>query len=326
MANLNKIAITTGDRNGIGFEIAVKALCQLRRRPRNTVFFLFRHRSQEISQKKLFLLLDRSWQRKTFFSLSEALAFLDNSNGPYEKNSSLPSHLLIDLSLTSSEAHWVLEASKACLTKKLTSLVTGPLSKKLTIQLPGQPVGHTGIFRHLLPKKPLFMGFAGSFFNVLLATDHIPLRSVEKTLTPALMADAFTAALNFKKLLGLKKPVAVLGLNPHAGEAGALGAFEQLRGWPPNMVGPLVPDAAFLKKNWRKHSVFVALYHDQGLIPFKMQHGQESGVHITLGLPFIRTSVDHGTAYDLFNKGLANPASMQEAIRLNLKLLGVRNV
>lgn len=220
----------------------------------------------------------------------------------------------------------MLEASRACLDKRLSSLVTGPLSKKLTKKLPGQPVGHTGIFRQLLPKSPLFMGFAGSFFNVLLATDHIPLSSAEKALSPALLSDALTAAVRFKKMLGLKNPTAVLGLNPHAGEGGLLGSFEQQQRWPEAVVGPLVPDAAFLKKNWKRYSVFVALYHDQGLIPFKMQHGQESGVHITLGLPFIRTSVDHGTAYDLFNKDSANPASMLEAIRLNLKLLGVRNV
>ena len=91
---------------------------------------------------------------------------------------------------------------------------------------------------------------------------------------------------------------------------------------PKDADGPLVPDAAFLKKNWSKYSLFVCLYHDQGLIPFKMHHGQDSGVHLTLGLPFIRTSVDHGTAVDLFNKNLANYASMLEAIKLNIQLTG----
>ena len=85
------------------------------------------------------------------------------------------------------------------------------------------------------------------------------------------------------------------------------------------------PDAAFFKSNWKKYSSYLALYHDQGLIPFKMVHGQDSGVHITLGLPFIRTSVDHGTAKDIFNKNVANSHSMRDAILLNLKLLGNRD-
>ena len=316
MANLNKVALTTGDRNGIGFEVTVKALCKTRG-TKNTLFFLFRHTSQSKTQPDLFKKIDRHWQRKTFHSLDQALLFVESFSAK-----TLPPKLLIDLTLDSSEALWVLEASQACLQKKLDSLVTGPISKKLTQALPGRPVGHTGIFRKLLPKQPLFMGFAGKFFNVLLVTDHLPLSAVEKSLTPARLSSALASAEHFRKALRNRKPVAVLGLNPHAGEAGLLGAFEGRQRWPKNIVGPLVPDAAFLKKNWACYSVFVALYHDQGLIPFKMQHGQESGVHITMGLPFIRTSVDHGTAYDLFNKDLANPTSMLEAIRLNLKLLG----
>ena len=93
-----------------------------------------------------------------------------------------------------------------------------------------------------------------------------------------------------------------------------------------NIDGPISPDAAFLEKNLQRYSVFLCLYHDQGLIPFKSHHGQQSGVHITMGLPFVRTSVDHGTAADIFNKNRANPNSMCEAILLNLKLIGVKNV
>ena len=116
-----------------------------------------------------------------------------------------------------------------------------------------------------------------------------------------------------------------MGLNPHAGEKGIIGNCEAdlFRKLPSAFSGPLVPDAAFLKKNWKTYSLYLCLYHDQGLIPFKLVHGQDSGVHITLGLPFLRTSVDHGTAEDIFNKNVANHASMLEAIQLNLQLAGV---
>jgi len=120
-----------------------------------------------------------------------------------------------------------------------------------------------------------------------------------------------------------------LGLNPHAGDSGLIGSFDdlvlkpildRLRQEGFLIEGPLVPDVAFLKTNWKKYLAYVACYHDQGLIPFKMIHGFESGVHLTLGLPFIRTSVDHGTAKDLFDLDHADDRSMREAIKAALEL------
>jgi 4-hydroxythreonine-4-phosphate dehydrogenase len=89
---------------------------------------------------------------------------------------------------------------------------------------------------------------------------------------------------------------------------------KRLQGQKTSVLGPLVPDAAFHETNWKKYSFFVSLYHDQGLIPFKMAHGFGSGVNLTLGLPIWRTSVDHGTAKDLFGKNKADPGSMQDAL------------
>lgn len=325
--NLNKIALTCGDTDGIGFEVASKALSQMPERilTGKNLFFLFRSDSVERKQKKFLNLIDTRFVRMTFSSVEQSLLFLDS----IQHRSQLPQNLLIDLSLKTSPAEWVLKASLACQNKLLDSLVTGPLSKKLTVQLKGAPIGHTGIFRQLYPQKPLHMAFVGSDFNVILATDHISLSAVEKELTVKNFKSALVAAENLRSLLKNKKKIAVLGLNPHAGEAGLIGRFEKkmksvLK--PSKMEGFLSPDAAFFKKNLSRYSLFLALYHDQGLIPFKMHHGQDSGVHVTMGLPFIRTSVDHGTANDIFNQNIANPQSMIEAIQLNLKLLGVRNV
>ena len=319
MTSSKKIAVTTGDINGIGFEVTAKALSRISpaARGRNTLLFLFRHRSQEKIQPKYFRLIDKKWQRKTFESLDAALAFT-------KKSKVVPKNLLIDLALDSTPAEWVVQAATACKDGILASLITGPLSKSLTSALPLAALGHTGIFRQLFPERELFMSFVGKYFNVILATDHLPLSMVEDRLKTTGIDSVAAAAHQFGKLIQSKKKAAILGLNPHAGEGGLIGDTEKqlFSKVPKGLVGPLVPDAAFLKKNWRLYSAFICLYHDQGLIPFKMQHGQDSGVQLTLGLPFIRTSVDHGTAFDLFNKNVANANSMLEAIKLGIKLTG----
>ena len=320
MKSYNKIAITTGDKNGIGFEVTAKALSQIlpSAKQNKSIFFLYRHKSQITTQPQFFALLDKTWLRLTFNCLADALLYLNSI-----KNS-FPDNLLLDLSLATSEALWVAEAALACKNKKLSSLVTGPLSKKITSALPRKPLGHTGIFRHLFPNKKLFMSFIGKDFTVVLATDHVPLTKVEGLLKKDGLDPVFRAAQYLKLLIKSKKKIAVLGLNPHSGEDGLIGATEKqlFTKLPKGFVGPLVPDVAFLKKNWSAYSVFVCLYHDQGLIPFKMHHGQDCGVHLTLGLPFIRTSVDHGTAFNIFNKNIANPNSMLEAIKLGIELTG----
>ena len=321
LSKVRRVALTTGDVNGIGLEVSAKALAltssQIKKE--KSLFFLFRKFDQEKKQPQYFKLLDKKFTRLTFNSLDVALGFLST----LQYLEQLPKNTLIDLSLKESEAFWVYLATLACKYNLLHSLVTGPLSKTASVKLPNKPIGHTGIFRQVFPKNKMHMAFVGQHFNVLLATDHISFSNIEKTLLRSDLKSSLSAALSLKNLLKSKKPVGLLGLSPHAGEDGLIGQFEQkylknLKN--KNIEGPLVPDAAFLKKNWSKYSLYLCLYHDQGLIPFKMQHGQDSGVHITMGLPFVRTSVDHGTANDIYNQDLANPHSMRDAILLNLKL------
>ncbi len=315
--HFRKIALTSGDPQGIGLEVIAKALHSLG--PQNkTVFFIFRDKKQTQKQPRYFKLLDQKFNRLTFTSLDDSLKHV----ALLIANRKLPKNILIDLALSSSAAQWVLTSAKACLDGKLTSLATAPISKTLIKKSGFSFMGHTGAFRQLCPQATLHMAFVGKKFNVLLATDHIPLESVAKKLNKKIVSDALMAARQLKKLIHSEKKIGLLGLNPHAGESGLIGRFEAhcCQKLANDVVGPLVPDAAFLKSNWSRYSVYVCLYHDQGLIPFKMIHGQDSGVHVTLGLPFVRTSVDHGTAFDIYNKNLANPASMIDAIRLNLKL------
>lgn len=315
------VAITTGDKDGIGFEVTAKSLYKIGPQ-KHTSFFIFRDSKQENRQKKFFDLIDKKFNRFTFNSTDAAVAFYSILRA----TNSLDKKFIFDLSLSTPAVDWVIQTTDYCKKSIFSSLVTGPISKTHIVNSGYNYIGHTGIFRKFYPKNNLFMGFVGNEFNIVIATDHIALKTVESKLNKKLIEQAIKACTDLKGLTNDKRPICVLGLNPHAGEKGIIGSYEKthlnkivLKN--KNLVGPISPDAAFFKSNWKKYSSFLALYHDQGLIPFKMVHGQDSGVHITLGLPFVRTSVDHGTAKDIYNKNVANSHSMRDAILLNLKLL-----
>ena len=216
------------------------------------------------------------------------------------------------------------QAVKLCLNKKLSGLVTGPVSKTLLQKSHKNIVGQTSLLKVLANNKKLYMCFRGHLFNVILFSDHVCFKSVK------VKANEFKSFLKLclkaRQFLPLKdrqKPLGVLGLNPHAGEGGLLGLEEKHVISPvlklfTDVEGPLVPDAAFLKKNWAKYSFFVALYHDQGLIPFKMAH-QHKGFAQTLGLSFLRLGVDHGTGKGLKTTEICYHSfykALKEAIRL----------
>ncbi len=309
-----RIAITTGDTDGIGFEVAAKALYRMGPHSK-AQYFLWRH---DKAAQQYLKLIDKRWDRITVDTLEDALKI----QGPY----------LIDISSDLPPAAWVEKSAKACFSGRLQGLATGPLSKTAILQAGFKDIGHTDILKRVSKAQQVNMGFAGPKFNVVLATGHIGVAQVAKKLTFDVLAKSLLNAERLRRSLPAaqgKKPIAILGLNPHAGEQGLIGSEEGLlfpkilsfakkNGIP--VDGPLVPDAAFLPQAWRRYSLYLALYHDQGLIPFKMIHGQDSGVHISLGIPFVRTSVDHGTAKDIFGKNRANPNSMSDAIRWAVKL------
>jgi len=314
-----KIALTSGDSDGIGFEVTAKAL-NLLGPQKNVQFFLWRN---DDAPAKYLKLIDKKFQRITVDSLSEALKI----EGPY----------LVDIASDLAPALWVEETAKACMKKQLHGLATAPLSKTGIRDAGLKDLGHTDILKRISKAPTVRMGFVGEAFNVILATAHIPLKKVSSALTLDVLKDTLvlTNDLRLKLPASIKqKPIALLGLNPHAGEDSMLGSEEQdlfpalmafARRKKIPVSGPLVPDAAFFPENWKKYSAYVALYHDQGLIPFKMIHGQRSGVHISLGLPFTRTSVDHGTAKDIYGQDIADPHSMLDALRWSVKLSRLQN-
>lgn len=312
-----RISITTGDPDGIGTEITAKALAKMK--PQSGVSF-FLWRSPRMAKRDLDL-IDRSFKRITVNTWAEALkAHPASYKEIVDINSNLPAPM------------WVEQSAQASLFGHVDAMVTAPLSKTSIAAAGLTDLGHTGILKRVSKSKELFMGFIGDHFNVLLATGHAPISDVTDLLTEARLMKAVRAADELRRVLDKKsqaKPIALLGLNPHAGEHGLIGSVETKvhdkvlatsKDEKLNVEGPLVPDAAFFPKNWKKYSVFVANYHDQGLIPFKMTHGQESGVHVTMGLPFVRTSVDHGTAKDIFGKNKADPRSMLQALEWAIRL------
>jgi 4-hydroxythreonine-4-phosphate dehydrogenase len=318
----SRVAVTTGDPDGIGSEVACKALAKLGAQ-KSARFLLWR--SPETPKKHLSL-LDKKFDRVTVSSLEEAL-----------KIEGLKPKQIVDICSTHAPAKWVESTALACLSRNLDAIVTGPLSKTSMRQAGFRQLGHTEILKNVSQSKNLFMGFLGNKFNVMAITGHIPLKDVPGRLSADLIEKAIMTAHEFTtRVMGQKKkPLALVGLNPHAGEAGLIGgeeetiyqhaiAYAQKNNIP--LEGPLVPDAAFLPANWKKFSMYVCPYHDQALIPFKMIHTQDSGAHVTLGLPFVRTSVDHGTAKDIFNKNKANPNSMLDALHWAMHLLQKRSV
>lgn len=237
----------------------------------------------------------------------------------------------MDIASPVSAPFWVQEAAENCMKKALDGLVTAPMSKELIIHSGLSDIGHTEILSRVANGGPVYMGFTGPKFSVVLATGHCPLSEVRHKLTFEVLKGAVLQAHKLSLRLKKKNPLGLLGLNPHSGEKGIIGNEEgtvirDVLAWAAQhhikVEGPLVPDAAFFPNNWKKYSCYVACYHDQGLIPFKMIHGQDTGCHISLGLPFVRTSVDHGTAKDIFGKNKANPNSMSEAIELCNSMLG----
>lgn len=216
---------------------------------------------------------------------------------------------------------------------QLDAVVTAPVSKH-HVRLGGLPFsGHTEYIAGLAGVElPVMMLLAGAF-RVALVTTHLPLRQVADRITAdRIIATARILAAELRRRFAIARPrIAATALNPHAGEGGDLGheeaeiivpALRQLQAAGLDIDGPWPADALFSRvSSAAPYDAYLAMYHDQGLIPLKMQ-AQGGGVNYTCGLPFIRTSPDHGTAFDIAGRNQADPRSMKEAIRLAIQLAG----
>ena len=208
-------------------------------------------------------------------------------------------------------------------------IATAPVNK-LAFARAGLPwKGHTDLLAHLCGVSRVAMLFHAPELNVVLATVHIPLSDVPRALTVEGMTETIRLTARSMPAFGIERPrIAVAGLNPHAGEDGLLGseegstltpAVESARASGIDVAGPFPADTVFTRATRGEFDVVVACYHDQGLIPVKLLAFGRA-VNVTIGLPIVRTSVDHGTAFDIAGKGVADPGSMIEAVLLAARL------
>ncbi len=212
---------------------------------------------------------------------------------------------------------------------QIAAMTTCPINKA-ALQLAGFAyTGHTDLLAERTKSDTVVMMFAGERLRVALVTIHVPLARVPSILTPQkILKTIQIVGQSLAERFGLETPrIAVAGLNPHAGEGGMFGNEEKTIIEPAireankhgfDVVGPFPPDTIFYHASQGHYDVVVSLYHDQGLIAFKLLHFHD-GVNTTLGLPIIRTSVDHGTAYDIAGSGTANPGSLLAAIKMAAK-------
>ena len=303
------LAITLGDPSGVGPELVVKALAN--KKVKSVCECIVVGSEQVISNrvKKLGLVPIKN-------------KIIDNSN-----LRSIPPIGRISASAGRASMQWVEQGVNLVKQGVADAIVTGPINK-VAIHKGGYDVpGHTEFIAGLLKSNgsEVMMLVAGNM-RVALVTTHIPYKDVPASITGRAISRIIrTTDEALKNLWGIKKPrIGVLALNPHASDNGLFGNEEravitptikrlQKQGF--LLEGPMVPDVAFRRKNI---DAFVCMYHDQGLIPLKlMSFGR--GVNVTLGLPIIRTSPDHGTAFDIAGKGIADEGAFVEAILLAAK-------
>jgi len=314
---MKKIALSPGDPAGIGPEICLKSL-------------------QEINNPKDFELIgDIDFYRKLSKDLNLNLSFEETL---HTKNSILVKNIKLDSEVVSGSPNVanskytldvLLTGSLGAINKEYAALVTGPINKKIINDYGFEFSGHTEFLADISQTKNVVMLLANSKVKVALLTTHIPLNKVSESISTKKIIETIKILNeNLKRLWKIKNPkICVLGLNPHAGEGGFMGseeieiiepAINALLNEKICVEGPISADTAFIKEKISKYDAYLAMFHDQGL-PVLKSMGFGDSVNITLGLPFTRISVDHGTAYELAGKNKADASSFKRSMELALE-------
>jgi len=316
-----KIFITIGDVAGIGPEVVWKSIASFSEE-KNITFHLVGPAKHWDFHKDLLL--------KAKPELVEDISQINDKLVFHEIETSLdePKLGLCDKEQGRVSIEAIRQAVALVQKQKGATLVTAPISKE-SIKAAGSTYpGHTEMLRDFAGAEETTMAFVGGGLVLALATIHVPLSEVPKLITQDVILKKTRHLDRMLKYLGTKEQrIAVCGLNPHAGEAGMFGneeikvikpAIEKGKQDGLNLDGPIPGDTAFYAALREEYDAVLAMFHDQGLAPLKTL-AFDSAVNVTLGLPFIRTSPDHGTAYNITGKGVANPLSMRQAILLATK-------
>ncbi len=337
------IGITMGDPAGIGPEIAAKALSRkdIYNECRPLVIGDAKVMEEACRIAKVDLKVNpvkRVNQGRYTWGILDVydLENVDIEKLVYKKVSKMAGKASLD---------YIYKAIDLAVKKKIDATVTGPIHKE-AINLAGCPyAGHTEIFAACTGTRDYAMMLVEGDFRVVHVTTHIALRDVSSRIKKERVLKVIKLAHSAMRDLGIENPkILVPGLNPHASDGGLFGDEEEREIAPAikeakkegiDVEGPVSPDTAFVKLKSKQYDVALAMYHDQGHIPLKLlgfewdaksgQWKSISGVNVTLGLPIIRTSVDHGVAFEIAGEGKANPESLVQAIKLSVKLSLIKN-
>ncbi len=320
---MNKILITMGDPAGIGPEIVVKAINEYYKKDNNyipVVIGSFSILDYYIKKLNLDLKIEKlnDLNKNNELSLNEKKLYLIEEELDLEK---------LEIGKVTKLAgeytmKYLERGLKLVQDKYFDAMTTAPISKD-AINLAGYKYsGHTTFLADRTNTDEYAMVLKGNKITVVLNTTHLSMIDAIAEVKKDSIINKIKFADEAKKKLGIKTKIAVAGLNPHNGENGLFGdeeareiipAIEESKKLGIDVEGPIVPDNLFVKMLQDKYNIAVVMYHDQGLIPMKMESFGK-GVNITLGLPIVRTSVDHGTAFDIAGKGIADFGSLIEAI------------
>ncbi len=322
-----KIGITMGDPCGIGPEVIVKGLqnSEIYQVCHPLVigdFAQIQYAAASFAPKLRVSQIEKAADADFIFGQLEVIDISDKATEkttPYQYGVCNPAGALAALKT-------IERAAKMVLRNEINAIATAPIHKEGMRAVGFSFPGHTEFFAKASGTDCFGMMMLGNGLKIMLASIHLPLKDAISQLNKKkILKTIQLTASALDKDFGLSKPhIAVAGLNPHAGEQGLLGmeektivspAIEMAKQEGLNVSGPYPADTLFYKLQEGKFDAAVALYHDQALIPIKLV-SFGTAVNITVGLPFIRTSVDHGTAFDIAGKGIANPGSLQEAVKL----------
>ena len=327
---MDKFIFTCGDTNGIGPEISLKAIEKIYD-PRKYKLILpiplsaFEYYRKKIQFKFPYSVVKKITEEELNY---ETVTIVDI--GDVKIDIGKPTRFSGRASYKS-----ILTANELLNSNIGSAMITAPISKYAWQKAGVVYPGHTELLAHLSETKKYSMMFLSQKFKCALATIHEPIGKVPKLVSKTKLLDLIQLVVNTSvRDLNIKNPkIAVLGLNPHAGESGKIGSEEKSKIIPAieeaikqglHIDGPCVPDAFFAKKLYLKYDVIIGMYHDQLLIPFKMMNFNK-GVNYTAGLPIIRTSPDHGTAYDIAGKMSADISSMVESFKWAKRIAKNRN-
>jgi 4-hydroxythreonine-4-phosphate dehydrogenase len=300
------IGITLGDPAGIGPEVVAKSL----RQPAIAKLANF----VLIGDKSIYQRYSSKIPAKSCFLDLKQISFRDIRLGQPNRHSASASLVYLN------------EAIRLLKQRKINALVTAPVCKEAITDL-GQPFhGHTEFLADAFRIKDYDMMFVTKTLRTVIVTRHLAIKDIPKALSKdKILKTIKLTNISLQKYFGIRKPrIGVAGLNPHAGEGGTIGKEELTAIIPAiksakekgiRIAGPLAADTLFTPTVGKEYDCVIAMYHDQGLIPIKTLYFRNV-VNLTVGLPFIRTSPAHGTAFNIAGKNKADPSSMSEAIRL----------